>query len=102
MTHSQASKKWENMKKRYKVVIFLNFIYIHQVFCFVFDLVYSLPLQELKNPTDGMKVFPETWPYFTLMEGRLKGKAPILTALLTNKDNGDFFSISKLKRGKYV
>ncbi|AWO98126.1 putative caldesmon-like [Scophthalmus maximus] len=57
MTHSQASKKWENLKKRYK---------------------------ELKNPPDGVKAFPEAWPHFTLMDdaikGRLVGSAPILEA----------------------
>ncbi|TDG96632.1 hypothetical protein EPR50_G00230890 [Perca flavescens] len=74
MTHSQASKKWENLKKRYK---------------------------DLKNPPDGVKVFPETWPYFNLlddaMEGRLKGSAPILKALPTN---GDFLPIYKPKKRK--
>ncbi|XP_023263981.1 uncharacterized protein LOC111656481 isoform X1 [Seriola lalandi dorsalis] len=77
MTHSQASKKWENMKKRYK---------------------------ELKNPPDGVKVFPETWTHFTLMddaiEGRLEGSAPILKALPSDKDNCDFLSISKPKKRK--
>ncbi|XP_071358761.1 caldesmon [Trachinotus anak] len=77
MTHSQASKKWENMKKRYK---------------------------ELKNPPEGVKVFPETWPHFTLMddaiEGRLEGSATILKALPCDKDNADFLPISKPKRRK--
>ncbi|XP_072233850.1 uncharacterized protein [Leuresthes tenuis] len=77
MTHCQASKKWENMKKRYK---------------------------ELKNPPDGMKVFPDLWPYFSLMddamEGRLQGKAPILKALPNNSSNGDFLPISKPKKRK--
>ena len=69
--------------------------------------VYSLPsvsLQELKNPPDGMKVFPELWPYFSLMddamEGRLQGKAPILKALPNNSSNGDFLPISKPKKRK--
>ncbi|GAA6221134.1 uncharacterized protein LOC108889270 [Lates japonicus] len=77
MNHSQASKKWENMKKRYK---------------------------ELKNPPDGVKVFPEMWLHFTLMddamEGRLEGNAPILKAFPSNKDNSDFLPISKPKRRK--
>lgn len=34
------------------------------------------------------------------MEGRLKGKAPILTALLDNKDSRDFLSISKPQKRK--
>ncbi|KAM7367174.1 hypothetical protein PAMP_015098 [Pampus punctatissimus] len=75
MTYSQASKKWENMKKRYK---------------------------ELKSPPDGVKVFPKSWPHFTLMddamEGRLEGKAPILKAFSNDKDNSDFLPISKLKK----
>ncbi|KAM4569283.1 uncharacterized protein PAE49_008818 isoform 3-T3 [Odontesthes bonariensis] len=77
MTHCQASKKWENMKNRYK---------------------------ELKNPQDGKKVFPELWPYFSLMddamEGRLQGNAPILKALSNNSSNGDFLPISRPKKRK--
>ncbi|XP_047431981.1 reticulocyte-binding protein homolog 2a isoform X2 [Mugil cephalus] len=76
MTHSQASKKWENMKKRYK---------------------------ELKFPPEGVKVSPETWSYFSLMEdamaGRLEGTAPILK-VLPSYDKGDFLSISKPKKRK--
>ncbi|XP_039996377.1 uncharacterized protein si:dkeyp-38g8.5 isoform X2 [Xiphias gladius] len=79
MTHCQASKKWENMKKRYK---------------------------ELKNPPDGVKVFPETWPHFPLMddaiEGRLECSAPILKAFPSDKDNGDFLPISKPKKRKVI
>ncbi|XP_037316194.2 uncharacterized protein si:dkeyp-38g8.5 [Pungitius pungitius] len=74
MTHSQASKKWENMKKRYK---------------------------ELKNPSDGAKGLPGAWPYFHLlddaMEGRLEGSAPILKAY---PDYADFPPISKPKKRK--
>ncbi|KAL6116752.1 uncharacterized protein ACO6RY_14703 [Pungitius sinensis] len=74
MTHSQASKKWENMKKRYK---------------------------ELKNPLDGTKGLPGAWPYFHLlddaMEGRLEGSAPILKAY---PDYADFPPISKHKKRK--
>uniref|UniRef100_A0A3Q3VTW5 Myb/SANT-like DNA-binding domain-containing protein n=1 Tax=Mola mola TaxID=94237 RepID=A0A3Q3VTW5_MOLML len=72
MTHHQASKKWENMKKRYKV---------------------------LKNPPDGVNLFPDTWPYFSLMddamEGRLQGHAPILTVVPGDKDEDDFLPVSK-------
>ncbi|KAM6896630.1 uncharacterized protein PEZ65_021661 [Lycodopsis pacificus] len=74
MTHSQASKKWENLKKRYK---------------------------GLKYPSDGMKGIPDVWPYFNLMddamEGRLEGNAPIIKAFPTN---GEFPSISKPKKRK--
>ncbi|XP_029317366.1 RNA-binding protein 25 [Cottoperca gobio] len=74
MTHSQASKKWENLKKRYK---------------------------GLKNPSDGVKVFPKAWPYFNLlddaMEGRLESNAPVIQALPTN---GSFPPISKPKKRK--
>ncbi|XP_070785458.1 M protein, serotype 24 [Enoplosus armatus] len=74
MTHSQASKKWENMKKRYK---------------------------ELKNSPDGGKALPEVWPYFSLMddamEGRLEGNAPILKAFPNDKD---FLPFSKPKKRK--
>jgi len=61
----------------------------------------SLLPQGLKNPSDGMKVFPDAWPYFNLMddamEGRLEGNAPILKAFPTN---GDFLPISKHKKRK--
>ncbi|XP_037552209.1 uncharacterized protein si:dkeyp-38g8.5 [Nematolebias whitei] len=67
MTHRQASKKWDNMKKKYK---------------------------ELKYPPEGVKVFPEVWPYFSLMddamEDRLQGMAPILEALPHSSNNSDF------------
>ncbi|XP_074554479.1 uncharacterized protein LOC141810650 [Halichoeres trimaculatus] len=73
MTHAQASKKWENMKKRYK---------------------------ELKNPPEGIKVFPESWPHFKLMddamEGRLESSAPILNM---DRNNIDFLP-NKPKRRK--
>ncbi|KAF7669675.1 hypothetical protein LDENG_00151630 [Lucifuga dentata] len=76
MTHCQAAKKWENLKKKYK---------------------------ELKNPPEGVKVFPEMWPYFTLMddamEGRLEGSAIILKPLSNNQDN-DFLPVIKPKRKK--
>ncbi|XP_034530026.1 zinc finger CCCH domain-containing protein 13 isoform X2 [Notolabrus celidotus] len=76
MTHVQASKKWENMKKKYK---------------------------ELKSPPEGFKVFPENWPNFQLMDdammGRLEGNAPILTVNTSDRYNGDFLP-TKPKRKK--
>ncbi|KAM4614857.1 uncharacterized protein ACJ7VT_010092 [Polymixia lowei] len=75
MTHCQAAKKWENLKKKYK---------------------------ELKYPPEGVKVFPEAWPHFTLLddavEGRLDGSAPILEAF--PRDDMDFLPTSKPKRRK--
>ncbi|KAM6961762.1 uncharacterized protein LKV04_020731 isoform 2-T2 [Tautogolabrus adspersus] len=75
MTHSQASKKWENLKKKYKL---------------------------LKNPPDGVKLFPECWPHFKLMddamEGRLEGSAPILKAFPVEKNNRDFLTTLPKKR----
>ncbi|XP_047246241.1 uncharacterized protein si:dkeyp-38g8.5 isoform X2 [Girardinichthys multiradiatus] len=75
MTHRQASKKWENLKKRYK---------------------------ELKNPPEGVKAVPESWPLFSLlndaMEGRLQGSAPILKALSNNSNNSDFLPAPTPKR----
>ncbi|KAG8005591.1 hypothetical protein GBF38_001491 [Nibea albiflora] len=77
MTHGQASKKWENMKNRYK---------------------------ELKNPPDGVKVIPEMWPYFSLMdnamEGKLEGNTPILKIFPNDKDNSNFLPNSKPKKRK--
>ncbi|KAK5611998.1 hypothetical protein CRENBAI_003266 [Crenichthys baileyi] len=75
MTHRQASKKWENLKKRYK---------------------------ELKNPPEGVKAVPESWPLFSLlndaMEGRLQGSAPILKALSNNSNNSEFLPAPTPKR----
>uniref|UniRef100_A0A669E0J2 Si:dkeyp-38g8.5 n=4 Tax=Oreochromis TaxID=8139 RepID=A0A669E0J2_ORENI len=75
MTHHQASKKWENLKKRYK---------------------------ELKHPPEGVEVFPDVWPFFSLMDdamaGRLEGSAPILKAFPHNKDNGEFLIKPKKKK----
>ncbi|XP_076015062.1 uncharacterized protein LOC143007549 [Genypterus blacodes] len=75
MTHVQASKKWDNLKKKYK---------------------------ELKNPPQGVKVFPETWPYYNLMddamEGRLDGTASLLKPLTNNQDACDFLPVIKAKR----
>ncbi|XP_036004823.1 uncharacterized protein si:dkeyp-38g8.5 [Fundulus heteroclitus] len=77
MNHRQASKKWENLKKRYK---------------------------ELKNPPEGVKAVPESWPFFNLMddamEGRLQGSAPILKALPTYSNNSDFLPAPTPKRRK--
>lgn len=59
----------------------------------------------LKNPPDGVKVIPETWLYFTLMddamEGRLKGKAPVITAFPNHKDSADFLHISEPRKRKF-
>ncbi|XP_028255251.1 microtubule-associated protein 1A [Parambassis ranga] len=77
MTHSQVSKKWENMKKRYK---------------------------ELKNLSGGAQMFPSTWPFFSLMDdalaGRLEGSAPILQAFSGAKDDPDFLPTFKSKKRK--
>lgn len=76
MTHYQASKKWENMKKKYK---------------------------DLKNPPEGVTVFIQ-WPYFSLMddaiEGRLEGSAPILTVVEKDFDNEDYLSVPRRKKKK--
>ena len=62
----------------------------------------SLSPQALKNPSDGMKVFPEMWAHFHLMdkatEGRLEGSAPVLKVFPGDKDNRDFLPISKPKK----
>ncbi|KAM9328802.1 uncharacterized protein KZ484_020170 isoform 2-T2 [Pholidichthys leucotaenia] len=72
MTHRQASKKWENMKMKYK---------------------------ELKYPPQGVTVVPETWSFFSLMDnamsGRLQGSAPILKSLSNSKDDRDFLIAPK-------
>lgn len=57
-------------------------------------IVLFISHQELKYPPEGVKVFPEVWPHFSLMddamEGRLQGTAPILEALPHNSNNSDF------------
>lgn len=49
-------------------------------------------------------MFPETWPYFSLMddamEGRLQGGAPILKAFSSERDEDDFLPISTTKKRK--
>uniref|UniRef100_A0A8C7ZLR5 Si:dkeyp-38g8.5 n=1 Tax=Oryzias sinensis TaxID=183150 RepID=A0A8C7ZLR5_9TELE len=74
MSHYQASKKWENLKKRYK---------------------------ELKYPPEGVTECPKTWFLFSLMDDalhdRLQGKAPILTAP-NDCSNGDFLPSGLTKR----
>lgn len=58
--------------------------------------------QELKHPPEGVEVFPDVWPYFSLMDnamaGRLEGSAPILKAFPHNKDNGEFLIKPKKKK----
>ncbi|CAJ1054740.1 uncharacterized protein si:dkeyp-38g8.5 isoform X1 [Xyrichtys novacula] len=75
MTYLQASKKWENLKKKYK---------------------------ELKHPPEGVQVIPENWRYFKLMddalEGRLECDVPILKNLSINKDVGDSGPVRPKKR----
>ncbi|XP_029617499.1 uncharacterized protein LOC115199087 [Salmo trutta] len=67
MTASQAMKKWENLKKRYK---------------------------ELKYPPPGVQVFPHSWRWYDLMsdamEGRLAGSAPIIGPLPPGTSDSDF------------
>ncbi|XP_076577833.1 uncharacterized protein LOC143314668 isoform X2 [Chaetodon auriga] len=61
-------------------------------------------MEGLKSPPDGVKVFPEAWPYFSLMddamEGRLEGSAAILKVFPNDKDSRDFLPISKPKKKK--
>ncbi|XP_063762138.1 33kDa venom protein isoform X3 [Eleginops maclovinus] len=95
MTHVQASKKWENLKKRYKVQKQnKKTLDLSSIFSFITFL-----LQGLKNPPAGVKVYPEAWPFFNLMddamEGRLVGDTPLLEALPPSRN---FPSILKPKR----
>ncbi|KAG7497911.1 hypothetical protein JOB18_045796 [Solea senegalensis] len=74
MTHRQASKKWENLRKKHK---------------------------ELKNPPDGVTVFPKMWRHFRLMDEailRLEGSAHLLNGLTHNKDKSIFLPFSKPKK----
>lgn len=61
-------------------------------------LCVSLYLQDLKFPPRGMEnqTNPASWPWFQLMsdalEGRLAGKAPRVTPVWTNEEDGAFGS----------
>lgn len=72
MTHYQAAKKWENMKKKYK---------------------------ELKYPPEGVTVNCQ-WAYFPLMDdamaGRLECSAPVL--FTTQDDEEEVLSLPKRKK----
>ncbi|XP_046878997.1 uncharacterized protein si:dkeyp-38g8.5 isoform X1 [Hypomesus transpacificus] len=75
VTHCQASKKWDNLKKKYK---------------------------ELKHPLEGVKVSPDQWPFFSLMSealgGRLSGSAPLLLPQTSANTEDDFLPSRKRKR----
>ncbi|XP_062339532.1 uncharacterized protein si:dkeyp-38g8.5 isoform X1 [Osmerus eperlanus] len=75
VTHCQASKKWDNLKKKYK---------------------------ELKHPPGCVKVSPDQWPFFSLMSealgGRLAGSAPLLLPQTSANTEEDFLPSRKRKR----
>lgn len=70
ITPDQVSKKWDNLKTRFK---------------------------DLKFPPQGMEgqVNPAAWPWFQLMsdafEGRLLGKAPVVEPVWSNTDDSTLF-----------
>ncbi|XP_047453369.1 uncharacterized protein zgc:171459 isoform X2 [Mugil cephalus] len=71
ITPDQVAKKWDNLKTKFK---------------------------DLKFPPRGMEAQtnPASWPWFLLMsdalEGRLAGKAPRVTPVWTNEEDGVFGS----------
>ncbi|KAF0040756.1 hypothetical protein F2P81_006654 [Scophthalmus maximus] len=71
ITPDQVAKKWDNLKTKFK------------------DL--KFPPRGMENQTN-----PASWPWFQLMsdalEGRLAGKAPRVTPLWTNEEDGVFGS----------
>uniref|UniRef100_A0A8D3C6I8 Uncharacterized protein n=1 Tax=Scophthalmus maximus TaxID=52904 RepID=A0A8D3C6I8_SCOMX len=73
ITPDQVAKKWDNLKTKFKVC----------------DL--KFPPRGMENQTN-----PASWPWFQLMsdalEGRLAGKAPRVTPLWTNEEDGVFGS----------
>ncbi|KAF3706026.1 hypothetical protein EXN66_Car021717 [Channa argus] len=71
ITPDQVAKKWDNLKTKFK------------------DL--KFPPRGMENQTN-----PASWPWFQLMndalEGRLAGKAPRVTPIWTNEEDGVFGS----------
>ncbi|XP_061898628.1 uncharacterized protein LOC133646830 isoform X3 [Entelurus aequoreus] len=71
ITPDQVAKKWDNLKTKFK---------------------------DLKFPPRGMEVQtnPASWPWFQLisdaLEGRLAGKAPLVTPIWTNEEDSVFIS----------
>ncbi|KAJ0012556.1 hypothetical protein NQD34_016890 [Periophthalmus magnuspinnatus] len=80
MTHYQAAKKWENLKKKYK----------------------EIKLTPQGNGR-GVAPFPQ-WSFYTLMsdamEGRLDGSAPILTT--TQQDRNEVLNCPKRKKRRLL
>uniref|UniRef100_A0A4W4FW32 Myb/SANT-like DNA-binding domain-containing protein n=1 Tax=Electrophorus electricus TaxID=8005 RepID=A0A4W4FW32_ELEEL len=62
MSTSQARKKWENLKKKYK---------------------------EMKNPPPGVSVNPTNWQWFSLMEDAIEGRLNNSEELLSTASLGD-------------
>ncbi|XP_037623910.1 uncharacterized protein LOC119487258 isoform X1 [Sebastes umbrosus] len=77
LTTDQLAKKWDNLKRRYKVPLWT----ICRAFCLY---------QELKFPARGVETNPSSWPWFyrmnDAMEGRFAGGAPILTPIVEDED----------------
>ncbi|XP_072311197.1 uncharacterized protein [Eucyclogobius newberryi] len=80
MTHYQAAKKWENLKKKYKEVRYTPHAH-----------------------SPGVAPFPQ-WSFFTLMndamEGRLDGSAPIL--ITTQQDRHEVLNCPKRKKRRLL
>ncbi|XP_062861665.1 uncharacterized protein si:dkeyp-38g8.5 [Trichomycterus rosablanca] len=62
MSTSQARKKWENLKKKYK---------------------------EMKNPPPGITVNPTNWQWFSLMEDAMEGRLNECEALVSTVSLGE-------------
>ncbi|XP_076861482.1 uncharacterized protein LOC143514329 [Brachyhypopomus gauderio] len=62
MSTSQARKKWENLKKKYK---------------------------EMKNPPPGVSINPTNWQWFSLMEDAMEGRLNDSEVLLSTSSIGD-------------
>ncbi|XP_066525961.1 caldesmon [Hoplias malabaricus] len=62
MSTSQARKKWENLKKKYK---------------------------EMKNPPPGVTVNPTNWQWFSLMDDAMEGRLNDSEAIVSTSSLGD-------------
>ncbi|XP_072528988.1 uncharacterized protein [Salminus brasiliensis] len=76
MSTSQARKKWENLKKKYK---------------------------EMKNPPPGVTVNPTNWQWFSLMDDAMEGRLNDSEAMVSTAslgDDSDFRPDRPRKRGR--
>lgn len=104
ITPDQVSKKWDNLKTKFKVEEHVCDDYQLELMeppggpasSETFSHHFVLCLQDLKFPPRGMEnqTNPASWPWFHLMndalEGRLVDKAPKVTPVWSNEEDAVF------------